>query len=78
MISLVLLDDAASLLDAGRPRPGSKATRSKSHWSGLPASVALADQVKSFDWPARRAKRKGRATSVELGEIRGKLRALIG
>ena len=46
--------------------------------SGQPASVALADQVKSFDWHARRASRKGRATSTELAEIRNKLRALIG
>jgi mRNA interferase MazF len=46
--------------------------------SGQPTSVALADQVKSFDWRARRATRKGRATSAELAEIRGKLRALIG
>jgi mRNA interferase MazF len=46
--------------------------------SGQPASVALADQVKSFDWRARRATRKGRVTSVELAEIRNKLHALIG
>ena len=46
--------------------------------SGQPASVALADQVKSFDWRARRATRKGRATPAELAEIRNKLRVLIG
>jgi mRNA interferase MazF len=46
--------------------------------SGPVASVALADQVKSFDWRARRATRKGRATAAELAEIRAKLRALIG
>jgi mRNA interferase MazF len=46
--------------------------------SGQPDSVALADQVKSFDWRARRAIRKGRATTEELAEIRAKLRALIG
>jgi mRNA interferase MazF len=46
--------------------------------SGQPTSVALADQVKSFDWRARKATRKGRTTSAELAEIRGKLRALIG
>lgn len=46
--------------------------------SGRPASVALADQVKSFDWRARNAQRKGRATSAELAEVRAKLHALIG
>ncbi len=46
--------------------------------SGEIASVALADQVKSIDWQARRATRKGRATAAELAEIRAKLRALIG
>ena len=46
--------------------------------SGEPASVALADQVKSFDWRARRATRKGHATAIELAEIRNQLRALIG
>lgn len=46
--------------------------------SGRTASVALADQVKSLDWRARRAARKGRVTSAELAAIRAKLRALIG
>jgi mRNA interferase MazF len=46
--------------------------------SGQPASVVLADQVKSFDWRARNARKKGNATSAELAEIRAKLRALIG
>ncbi len=46
--------------------------------SGQPESVALADQVKSFDWRARRATRKARATTGEVTEIRAKLRALIG
>jgi len=46
--------------------------------SGQPASVALADQVKSFDWRARKARRKDRASPSELAEIRGKLHALIG
>jgi mRNA interferase MazF len=46
--------------------------------SGRPASVALADQVKSLDWRARKAQRKGQATAAELGEIRAKLHALIG
>jgi mRNA interferase MazF len=46
--------------------------------AGQPPSVALADQVKSFDWRARRATRKGRVGLTELTEIRNKLRALIG
>ena len=46
--------------------------------SGQPRSVALADQVKSFDWRARKATRKGHATAGELAEIRAKLRALVG
>lgn len=46
--------------------------------AGDPPSVALADQVKSLDWRARRAGFKARAGAAELREIRGKLRALIG
>jgi mRNA interferase MazF len=46
--------------------------------SGRPASVALADQVKSFDWRARKARKKGQATAGELAEIRAKLHALVG
>jgi mRNA interferase MazF len=40
--------------------------------------VVLADHVKSLEWRARRAKRKGRISEAELAEVRGKLRALIG
>lgn len=40
--------------------------------------VVLADQVKSLDWQARKAKRKGQVTQVELHEIRAKAAALIG
>lgn len=40
-------------------------------------SVALADQVKSLDWQARNAERKGRVSEAELAEIRGKATALI-
>jgi mRNA interferase MazF len=43
-----------------------------------PGSVVLADQVKSLDWRARKARRKGRATQAELAEVRSRLRALIG
>ena len=46
--------------------------------SGTPPSVVLADQVKSQDWRARLAARKGRITAAELAEVRAKLRALIG
>lgn len=46
--------------------------------SGRVPSVALADQVKSFDWRARKARKKSNATSSELSEIRAKLHALIG
>jgi mRNA interferase MazF len=41
-------------------------------------SVALADQVKSFDWRARRARKKGRATDDELEAVRARACALIG
>ena len=46
--------------------------------AGRPASVVLADQVKSQDWRARHAVRKGRVSPDELAEVRAKLRALIG
>jgi mRNA interferase MazF len=54
---------------------------------GYPFEVALAsqsggavlsDQVKNFDWRARRANRKGKVTDLELRQVRAKLRALIG
>ncbi|MFW7270298.1 endoribonuclease MazF [Gluconacetobacter sp. Hr-1-5] len=41
-------------------------------------SAVLADQVKSLDWRARGAKRKGRVSEMELAEVRAKARALIG
>ena len=44
---------------------------------GDPPSVVLADQVKSLDWRARGAKRKGRVTADDLAEIRAKAVALI-
>ena len=43
-----------------------------------PGNAVLSDQVKSLDWRARRAARKGQVTDVELRQVRGKLRALIG
>lgn len=45
---------------------------------GEPPSVALADQVKSQDWGARKAQRKGRVSPAELAAVRAKLKALIG
>ena len=43
-----------------------------------PGSAVLSDRVKSLDWRARRATRKGNVTNLDLREVRGKLRALIG
>lgn len=40
-------------------------------------SAVLADQVKSLDWHARSAQRKGRATAAELAETLGKIKALL-
>ncbi len=45
--------------------------------AGKPASVVLADQLKSLDWRARNAKRKGVVSSDELAEVRAKIIALI-
>lgn len=46
--------------------------------AGNRGGLALADQVKSFDWRARRAAKKGRATEAELEAIRARVRALVG
>ena len=46
--------------------------------AGDPPSVVLADQVKSQDWRARKATRKGRVNPAELAEVRAKLKVLIG
>ena len=43
-----------------------------------PPGVALADQVKSLDLCARKAKLKGKINAIELAEIRGKATALLG
>jgi mRNA interferase MazF len=45
---------------------------------GPTPSVVLADQVKSVDWVARRATRKGIAPPEVLAETRAKLKALLG
>lgn len=45
--------------------------------AGKRRSVALADQIRSLDWRARRAVYKGKAKPGELAEIRAKATALI-
>jgi len=45
---------------------------------GKRGGVALADQVKSFDWRARRAVKKGRASEEQLAAVKARVRALIG
>lgn len=45
--------------------------------SGAPPSVVLADQVKSQDWRARKAERKGRVSAAELAEVGAKLATLL-
>lgn len=46
--------------------------------TGSGPSAVLADQVKSLDWRARNAVRKGKVLASELAEVRAKIRALIG
>ena len=45
--------------------------------TGTDGSIVLADQVKSLDWRARKAKRKGTVTEEELAQVRAKAVALI-
>lgn len=40
--------------------------------------AALADQVKSLDWVARKARHKGQVSAGELTEVRAKIMALVG
>jgi mRNA interferase MazF len=42
-----------------------------------PRSVALVDQIKSLDWRARGAQRKGQASHTTVAEARAKLKALL-
>jgi mRNA interferase MazF len=42
------------------------------------AGAVLADHVKSVDWKARRARKKGKASSAVVRQVLGKLQALIG
>lgn len=46
--------------------------------AGVSPSAVLADQVKSLDWVARKARRKGSVTAAELADVRAKLLALVG
>ena len=46
--------------------------------AGNPDSAVLADQVKSLDWRARKARRKGSVPANTLAEVRGKAMALLG
>ena len=46
--------------------------------AGKSQGAVLADQVKSLDWRARHAKRKGTISSAELAEVRAKVVALVG
>jgi len=46
--------------------------------AGKQTSAVLADQVKSLDWVARQASRKGAVSAAELAEVRAKVQALVG
>lgn len=43
-----------------------------------PPSAVLADQVKSIDWRARQATKKGRVSAEVLAEVQAKIRSLLG
>lgn len=45
--------------------------------AGNREGAALADQVKSLDWRARKAVLKGQASSLELADVRAKIAALL-
>jgi mRNA interferase MazF len=45
--------------------------------TGNRRSAVLADQVKSVDWRARRAVRKGKVLASELADVRAKVSALL-
>jgi mRNA interferase MazF len=46
--------------------------------SRTPPSVILADQVKSLDWRARKATKKGSVNIAVLREVQAKIKSLIG
>jgi mRNA interferase MazF len=41
-------------------------------------SFVLSDQVKSVDWVARKAKKKGTASDETMRRVRGRVKALLG
>ena len=43
-----------------------------------PPSVILADQIKSLDWRARGAMKKGRVSAEVLAEVQAKIKSLLG
>jgi mRNA interferase MazF len=43
-----------------------------------PPSAVLTDQIKSLDWRARGALRKGKVSAHVLAEVRAKIKPLIG
>jgi mRNA interferase MazF len=45
--------------------------------SRAPPNVVLADQVKSLDWRARRASKKGKVSAATMAEVQAKIRALL-
>ena len=47
-------------------------------FAGDRPDAALADQVKSLDWVARKARHKGKVSADELAQVRAKMVALIG
>ena len=42
-----------------------------------PPSVILADQLKSIDWRARQAAKKGRVSAEVLADVQAKIRSLL-
>ena len=43
-----------------------------------PPSVILADQLKSIDWRARQAAKKGHVSAEILADVQAKIRSLLG
>ena len=46
--------------------------------SQAPPSIVLSDQIKSLDWKARGAKKKGSVSTAVIDELRAKIGALLG
>jgi mRNA interferase MazF len=44
---------------------------------GSPSGAVLADHVKSLDWQARKATRKGKVSASELADVKAKIAALL-